>query len=299
LHHQLVDTMLRLPLHLIVTLRTKVAYVIEADARGKQVSRQVGLAPVQREGFEYEFDVIGALHETVLRITKTRLRFLNGLVLAPNPQDPITPGRELGRCIAADLQGTPIVPAVPAPESLSMQQVTPQALKALWARITHDQVNHDTFRNYLTRLGVHSTRELTSEQLEACLREIDIWHGRAFEPHAADSDRTTSKPETRAQLVEALSTLQSEIVQAEQTRKPDQPQVPALTDLAQWVPRVMRACEHAESAAYARPGRNLFQALHDWHVRKNRRVTPGRRWPRLLAGLLKVSSAYRSSWSIA
>ena len=42
LQHKLVDTMLRLPMHLIVTLRTKVAYVIEPDERGKQVPRSSG-----------------------------------------------------------------------------------------------------------------------------------------------------------------------------------------------------------------------------------------------------------------
>ena len=249
-HHQLMDTMLRLPLHLIVTLRTKIAYIIEADAGGNHVPRQVGLAPIQREGCEYEFDVMGEMHQNILRITKTRLRFLHGLVLEPDPQDPITPGRELGRGIAADLQETPIVPAAPPAVSLSTQQVSHQALKALWARITHDQINHDTFRNYLTRLGVHSTRELTPEQLGACLREIDTWHGRAFEPHdAADSDSATSQPELRAQLVEALHILQAEIEQAEPTREPGASQEQALIDLAQWVPRVMRACEHPETPA--------------------------------------------------
>jgi len=87
LHHKLVDTMLRLPMHLIVTLRTKVAYVIEEDARGKHVPRKVGMAPIQREGCEYEFDVIGELHSTVLTISKTRLRFLQGLVLESDPRD--------------------------------------------------------------------------------------------------------------------------------------------------------------------------------------------------------------------
>jgi hypothetical protein len=98
----MVDTMLRLPMHLMVTLRTKVAYVVETDARGKHVPCQVGMAPIQREGCEYEFDVMGELHSDGLTITKTRLRSLQGLTLAFDPQAPIAPGRELGRRIAAD-----------------------------------------------------------------------------------------------------------------------------------------------------------------------------------------------------
>jgi hypothetical protein len=154
LHNKLVDTMLRLPIHLIVTLRTKVAYVIEEDARGKHVPRKVGTAPIQREGCEYEFDVIGELQSTVLTITKTRLRFLQGLVLESDPRAPIAPGRELGRRIAAELGGEPAVPASPPKVSAPVQQVEPAELKKLWARITKYGVDHDAFRTYLADLGL-------------------------------------------------------------------------------------------------------------------------------------------------
>lgn len=44
--------------HLIVTMRTKTAYVIEENEKGKSAPRKVGLAPIQRDGFEYEFDLV-------------------------------------------------------------------------------------------------------------------------------------------------------------------------------------------------------------------------------------------------
>src|SRR5690606_36186079 len=59
LHNALVDAMLQSRLHLIVTMRAKIEYIVEKDERtGKSVPRKVGLAPIQRDGLEYEFDVV-------------------------------------------------------------------------------------------------------------------------------------------------------------------------------------------------------------------------------------------------
>jgi hypothetical protein len=249
-HHKLVDTMLRLPMHLVVTLRTKVAYVIEEDARGKHVPRKVGMAPIQREGCEYEFDVIGELHSTVLTISKTRLRFLQGLVLESDPQNPITPGRELGQRIAADLGAEPETPALPPAVGNPMhQQVEPHELKKLWTMIREYSVNHDAFRDYLTQhIGIRSTKELSPEQLETCMSEIDTWQGQAFQVTEPTTPRDLAEPQgTRAHLFEALTMLQAEIAQAEQTQPPGEPHAQALMELAQWVPRVVRACENPET----------------------------------------------------
>jgi hypothetical protein len=248
LHHKLVDTMLRLPMHLIVTMRTKVAYVIEEDARGKHVPRKVGTAPIQREGCEYEFDVIGELHSTMLTISKTRLRFLQGLVLESNPQDPITPGRELGRRIAADLGDEPAVPASPPAVSVPVQQVDPTELKKLWALITKYGVDHDAFRTYLVHQGLRSSKELSPAQLEQCLSEIDTRQRQAFQPPESAPVSNRAEPQgTRAHLFEALTRLQAEIAQAEQTQPPGEPHAQALMELAQWLSRVARACENPDT----------------------------------------------------
>lgn len=53
MHNQLVEALLRVPLHLICTIRSKMGYVIECG-----VPKKVGMEPVQRNGIEYEFDVL-------------------------------------------------------------------------------------------------------------------------------------------------------------------------------------------------------------------------------------------------
>lgn len=50
--------MLQSPAHIIATMRAKTEYVIEKNERGKDVPRKIGMAPVQREGMDYEFSVV-------------------------------------------------------------------------------------------------------------------------------------------------------------------------------------------------------------------------------------------------
>lgn len=79
LHTALIDTMLSYPGHLIATMRTKMEYVVE-QVNGKSIPRKLGMAPVQREGMEYEFDVIADLSVGGdVTISKTRCPALQGV----------------------------------------------------------------------------------------------------------------------------------------------------------------------------------------------------------------------------
>ncbi len=57
-HNKLVEEMLGSPCHIIGTMRVKTEYVLEQNEKGKMVPRKVGLAPVQRDGLEYEFTLV-------------------------------------------------------------------------------------------------------------------------------------------------------------------------------------------------------------------------------------------------
>jgi hypothetical protein len=72
-HNRLVDTMLSCKAHVIATMRSKMEYVLEKDEKGKSSVRKVGLAPIQRDGLDYEMSVVGDLnlnHELI--ISKSR-----------------------------------------------------------------------------------------------------------------------------------------------------------------------------------------------------------------------------------
>jgi hypothetical protein len=57
-HNRLIDAILASPCHVIATMRSKTEYVLETNSNGKQVPRKVGMAPVQREGMDYEFTLV-------------------------------------------------------------------------------------------------------------------------------------------------------------------------------------------------------------------------------------------------
>lgn len=102
LHNALVEAMIAAKLHLIVTLRSKQDYVQEKDERtNKTVVRKIGMAPVQRDGLEYEFDVYGDLDgDNNLIIGKTRCSALAGQVIAK-------PGAKLAGTLLEWLSGPP------------------------------------------------------------------------------------------------------------------------------------------------------------------------------------------------
>jgi len=85
LHHRLLDALLGTDRHIIVTLRSKMENIQDTDEKGRTLIRKVGLQAIQREGIEYEFDVVGEMDlDHVLTITKSRCSALADRVF-PSP----------------------------------------------------------------------------------------------------------------------------------------------------------------------------------------------------------------------
>ncbi len=87
MHRRMVEAILRCPAHIICTMRSKTEYVLELDPVKGQVPRKVGMAPIQREGMEYEFDVYGSMDWShIMTVTKSRCSAVDGLsVHKPGP----------------------------------------------------------------------------------------------------------------------------------------------------------------------------------------------------------------------
>lgn len=97
MHNAMVDAILDCQCHVIVTMRSKMEYAMETyeDRRGHTRTRvaKVGLAPVQRQGVEYEFDVVIDLDaQNIATVSKSRCSALSGeKALKPGPSfiDPL------------------------------------------------------------------------------------------------------------------------------------------------------------------------------------------------------------------
>lgn len=56
-HNKFIAAILEAPIHIIATMRSKMDYALE-QRDGKAVPRKIGMAPIQREGMEYEFGIV-------------------------------------------------------------------------------------------------------------------------------------------------------------------------------------------------------------------------------------------------
>jgi len=102
LQNQLVDTILAYPTHLIATMRMKIEYALVTDG-GSTKPQKIGLGIIQRDSFEYEFDIIGQMDiDHKLIVTKTRCSDLDGFMVSK-------PDGEFGRVIAGWLSDGELV----------------------------------------------------------------------------------------------------------------------------------------------------------------------------------------------
>lgn len=104
LQNRLVQAIVRSDLHVIATMRSKTSYamdeVIEDGKKRTKVTKQ-GMAPIQRDGFEYEFDVFIDMDiDNNAIVTKTRCPELNGRVFKK-------PGADVAEILSAWLKGQP------------------------------------------------------------------------------------------------------------------------------------------------------------------------------------------------
>ena len=104
MQNALINSLLSLPCHVIVTLRTKTAYTMEVNDRGKNVPVKIGLAPIQRENTEYEFDIVLNLDRQHYATASKDTTFLDDFNAPITPEigakirDWLAEGKEPDRC---------------------------------------------------------------------------------------------------------------------------------------------------------------------------------------------------------
>ncbi len=103
-YNKLIDGIIRSDIHVISTMRSKQEYVQSQDENGRKKVEKLGMAPVQREGFEYEFDVVFNMDtDNNAVVTKTRCPDLAGSVIRK-------PNHEVGEVLKKWLHGVKVEP---------------------------------------------------------------------------------------------------------------------------------------------------------------------------------------------
>lgn len=138
-HRQMIEAILSFPGHIICTMRTKTEYVLEEQKNrsGKTVMapRRVGMAPIQRSGMEYEFDLVCDMDlQHTLKVSKARCPAVDSAMavkpdaafLAPFIQwlDAGNRGNQNPQYSAA---GKPADPAPPSVKLSGKQDTKPEA----------------------------------------------------------------------------------------------------------------------------------------------------------------------------
>jgi len=86
LQNRLIETMLHSSIHVIATMRSKTEYAQE-DNGGKKRIVKLGMAPIQRDGVEYEFTAVFDMSiEHVASVNKDRTNLFDGQCFIPNKQ---------------------------------------------------------------------------------------------------------------------------------------------------------------------------------------------------------------------
>lgn len=92
IQNDFINYLLSVNCHTICTLRVKQDYVLTENDRGKQVPVKVGLAPVQRDDVEYEFDLMLNIGRDHIATASKDVTFLDGLNAIITPEL----GKQLG-----------------------------------------------------------------------------------------------------------------------------------------------------------------------------------------------------------
>lgn len=111
--NSLIDAIMVSRCHVIATLRSKQAYSQE-EVDGKKTIRKLGMAPVQRDGMEYEFSIvldIGTDH--IATSSKDRSSLFDGQYFTINSKV----GEDLARWLDSGAAAVPVISQAPAPEA--------------------------------------------------------------------------------------------------------------------------------------------------------------------------------------
>ena len=162
LHNRLVDRILQCAMHVAVTLRTKTEYVIEDNGNGKKSPKKIGMAPVFRDGVEYEFTIFFELDQShAAAATKARTGLFDGqyFMIAPDT------GARIYEWLAGAVPAEPRITVPTQPAELPLAEKVDQLIKRCCANMNREEKEGVAARLRQITGGTANYRSITDETI--------------------------------------------------------------------------------------------------------------------------------------
>jgi hypothetical protein len=167
-HNSLIDAMLQSSMHIIGTMRSKTEYILVEDEKGKKVPKKVGMAPVQREGLDYEFTLVFDVDQErhIACSSKDRTEIFDGFFgkLTEDHGKSIREWLDSGVAVQ-ELAGKSEKQQPAEPKFITKDQV-----KELEEIINNAGADRDKFLAYL---GVKRLEEIPAEKMTAAVKALE------------------------------------------------------------------------------------------------------------------------------
>lgn len=165
-HEALKNAILHPKCHLICTMRSKQEYLISQNDKGKSEIKKVGMAPVQREGMEYEFDVcldLDMTHHAVA--SKDRTGIFQGISILCS--------EDTGKELAGWLKGEEKKEEPAKPTSFENPEAHERALKLLALVAKQNGWSENDVSREVGCLGYTAPAELSWAELNDMIKHIE------------------------------------------------------------------------------------------------------------------------------
>jgi len=169
LQNRFIQRLLAVRAHLIVTMRQKVEWVVEKNEKGFTEPRKVGLAPIQRPGTEYEFQIEFQLDQEShkARVTKDRTALFDGQVFVPD----VAHGAKLREFLLAG-KGELLEPSPPPPPAAA--KITASQLQGLIVMAKSAGLDKGAFLDLvMSQAGHRVPGNLTEAELASLTSALD------------------------------------------------------------------------------------------------------------------------------
>ena len=211
LHNQLVETMLHTPLHVIVTMRSKTEY-IQTEVNGRKQIQKVGMAPIQRDGIEYEFTtVFDLLQNHTATVSKDRTKLFDGQYFTPTADC----GKALLQWLNAGALATEPAPVIrqAAMPTVNQIHVTPASGKP------QDKTHRQRLERIWKQLGWDKTQPLDAYMTS---RMQTMYGADATVDKAQETDWASADREITNYLIEQKQNKIAEILPGEPLLEKDE-----------------------------------------------------------------------------